>query len=394
MFLIAAGLSAVGCAPPASDDPDGLASWLASDHHIHTQYSLRFDPTTNPPTPLLRTHGFYPVPHQAVMARYFGLAWMVITDHGGRQHSKVNFEQAYPSLLLSRKAIPEVIQFYGVELNAPGAEHASVIVPHTHEESTQILDIESQFDRGSGMGLPRLTDPDADSEQRMLEALEFMRRYTQKPVVIANHPSRTATDGAKYGRYTSAELRGWNDAAPDVAVGMAGAPGHQAGPLIPQGSDKTHVPRGDYPGRPTFGGFDPMTAELGGFWDSMLAEGRRWWITANSDSHRHWTEGGNDFWPGEYSKTFVYASKEGDAILTALRNGRVFVTTGDLISELYIAVSTNSGSAAGIGGELAVFPGEQLTVTIRVQDPDMMNGNGDNPAVNRVDLIAGRESLT
>jgi len=25
------------------------------------------------------------------------------------------------------------------------------------------------------------------------------------------------------------------------------------------------------------GGFDQMTARLGGFWDSMLGEGRRWW---------------------------------------------------------------------------------------------------------------------
>ena len=55
------------------------------------------------------------------------------------------------------------------------------------------------------------------------------------------------------------------------------------------------------------GGFDQMTARLGGFWDSMLGERRRWWITANSDSHIHWTDGGADFWPGEYSKTYVLA---------------------------------------------------------------------------------------
>ena len=41
----------------------------------------------------------------------------------------------------------------------------------------------------------------------------------------------------------------------------------------------------------------------------MLSEGRRWWITANSDSHIHYTEGSIDFWPGEYSKTFVHAEK-------------------------------------------------------------------------------------
>ena len=35
----------------------------------------------------------------------------------------------------------------------------------------------------------------------------------------------------------------------------------------------------------TWGGFDWMTATVGGLWDSLLAEGKPWWITANSDSH-------------------------------------------------------------------------------------------------------------
>ena len=35
----------------------------------------------------------------------------------------------------------------------------------------------------------------------------------------------------------------------------------------------------------TWGGYDWMTATVGGLWDSLLAEGRPWWITANSDSH-------------------------------------------------------------------------------------------------------------
>jgi hypothetical protein len=54
------------------------------------------------------------------------------------------------------------------------------------------------------------------------------------------------------------------------------------------------------------GGFDQMTATLGGLWDSLLGEGRRWWITSTSDSHVNWRDGGSDFWPGEYSKTYVY----------------------------------------------------------------------------------------
>jgi len=121
----------------------------------------------------------------------------------------------------------------------------------------------------------------------------------------------------------------------------------------------------------------------------MLGEGRRWWITANSDSHIHWTEGGEDFWPGEYSKTYVLAEKNHADILDGIRSGRVFVTTGDLVSELWVEVSAGDASA-GIGGELTIGENSDLTVTIRFLDPDIQNAKGDNPSVNRVDLITGQ----
>ena len=66
-----------------------------------------------------------------------------------------------------------------------------------------------------------------------------------------------------------------------------------------------------------------MTARVGGFWDSMNSENRKWWITANSDSHVHHSEGGSDFWPGEYSKAYVWAEKTHDSIIDGVRNGRM-----------------------------------------------------------------------
>ena len=38
----------------------------------------------------------------AVMARRLGLDWMVATDHGGPNHSKVSHDHSYPELLESR----------------------------------------------------------------------------------------------------------------------------------------------------------------------------------------------------------------------------------------------------------------------------------------------------
>ena len=357
--------------------------WLAGDHHIHSRFSVGWDDTTNPPTPIIGGDAIYPIPMNALMARYYGLSWMVSTDHGGPLHSKVNLEQAYPELVMSREVVPEVIQFYGMEFDTPGADHSSLIIPHSHDEADHLHHLESQFNRRE----PFPSDSTWDTEPRMIEALQAMDGLSPKPVVIANHPSRSARGFRKYGRYDPEEFRNWNDTAPEIAVGMAGAPGHQAVAINKDGSPRMGR-RGGYRLFPTMGGFDQMTAVVGGFWDSMLGEGRHWWITANSDSHVHWKEGGADFWPGEYSKTYVWAEKNHDDILDGIRNGRVFVTLGDLISELYVTVSA-AGNSVDIGGDLSFPAGEEVDITIRFLDPDALNAAGQNPSVSRVDLIMG-----
>ena len=373
------------CLAACSSQPVDPREWLAGDHHIHSQYSTGWDSKTNPPTPIIGGDAIYPTPKNAQMARQFALAWMVTTDHGGPNHARVNREQAYPELLTSRQQIPEVVQFYGIELNTPAGDHSSLIIPHSHDEAQVLEELESRFDRAETY------PPDAarNTEDKMIEALSAMRQLARPPVVIANHPSRSATAYGEYGLYEPRELRRWNDTAPDIAIGMAGAPGHQAIAL----SSNPEIPeqfraRGGYGQHPTLGGFDQMTAVVGGFWDSMLGEGRRWWITANSDSHVHYSEGGIDFWPGEYSKTFVLAAKTHDSILTNLRAGHAFVTTGDLINGMEFSVSANTRSAT-IGEQLTVAAGTQLTVRLAFSDPNTNNAAGRNPKVARVDLIAG-----
>lgn len=378
-------------------------TWLAGDHHVHSHFSTGWDYEVNPPAPIVGGDAINPIPTNAALARDYGLSWMVTTDHGGPNHSKLNRDQAYPELIKSRKDVPEVIQFYGLELNSPGADHSSLIIPHTHDEQHVLFKLEHSFDNREAFPL----DGSRDTEAKMLEALKIMGDLPAPPLVIANHPSRSAGDYGQYGMYEPAELRRWNNTAPHVAVGMAGAPGHQAIALADFGSgSKTtksksekaldprmkaileNKPRGGYHGYPTLGGFDQLTARVGGFWDSMLGEGRRWWITSNSDFHRHYTQQGIDFYPGEYSKTYVFAEKNHDDILLALRSGRVFVTLGDLVSEVDVTLKQAEQEAA-MGGELTVDAGSNVLVEIRVRDPAGNNANNDRPAVNRIDLIAG-----
>lgn len=362
--------------------------WLPGDHHIHSEFSADYEP--NPaspqtaPIPLLGKDGRYSIAKNAQMARQFGLRWMVSTDHGGPNHSKLNYEQAWPEVNKARAAVPEMLIFYGMEFDTPAGDHSSLIIPFTGDERDQLRSIESGFSKRE----PWPADKAWDSEGRMIDALKMMRDQKAPPVLIANHPSRSATAPFAWGQYTPAEFRNWNDTAPRVAIGMEGAPGHQAGAIKPDGSPDPTGNRGGYGRAPTLGGFDQMTATLGGFWDSMLAEGRRWFITATSDSHSNWRDGGNDFWPGEYSKTYVQARPDHGDIVDGLRSGRIFVTTGDLVSEVDVIVSS-SGRSVGIGGTIKARKGQPLTVTIRLRDPAAPNAGGRAPGVARVDLITG-----
>jgi len=363
--------------------------WQAGDHHVHSWYSVSLKPSADPSQPpelIIAGDANNPIATNAAMAAKHGLSWMVATDHGGPNHAKLNRDRAYPELERSRVATPGVLQFWGMELDTPAAEHSSVIVPHTAGERDALFGVESRYNRRE----PWPADPARDQEAFMLEALRHMSSLPQPPILIANHPSRTATAVGQYGLLSPGELRAWNDTAPKVAIGMEGAPGHQASGMKPDGQSDPEGFRGAYATSPTMGGFDQMTARVGGFWDSMLGEGRRWWITSTSDSHRHYTTGGGDFWPGEYSKTYVKAAHTYDDVLDGLRNGRVFVTLGDLVSEVEVTALTADGRRmAEIGGTLQVDEGSDVTIVIRVRDPAGRNFGGRTPSVSRIDLIGG-----
>lgn len=73
--------------------------------------------------------------------------------------------------------------------------------------------------------------------------------------------------------------------------------------------------------------------------------------------------------------------------------GRVFVTTGDLISELFVSATTIAGETAGIGGTLRLRAGDDVTIVIRIRDPDGENAHGDSPTVGRVGLIKGHPHM-
>ena len=369
--------------------------WLAGDSHVHSHWSPGYDRTADPPAPIRGGDAIYSTPQNARMAEKFGLQWMVTTDHGGPNHSKFNLSQAYPELKQSRALVPNVIQFYGMELNLPGMDHHTLIIPRVEDEAAMLAEIESRFD--SAEAWPR--DPSRNTEAARVAALTYINRLPSLPLLFANHPSRSAKGLGQYGLDEPWEFRQNLDTAPEAYRGMEGGPGHQAGALAFDGStrrDQFGVPtgnRGSYsnPGARTLGGFDQMTAVVGGLWDTLLGEGRRFWIVATSDSHVNHSEPdrrGSDFWPGQFHKTYVLGRKTHDGILDGLRMGRIFVVAGDLISSLEVEAGSGS-QRARLGETLRVAKGANVDVTVRFRGPAGPNHNGDTPVVRRVDLIAG-----
>jgi hypothetical protein len=374
---------------------DADRRWLAGDSHIHSHWSPDYDETKNPPEPIVGADGRYSTPANARKAREYGLSWMVTTDHGGPNHAKLNLERAYAELRTSRTLEPEVLQFYGMELNMPGMDHHTLIIPNSSDEAMVLHEIEHQFD--SLEIWPR--DPSRNSEALGRRALEHMNNLPRLPIVFANHPSRSAKGIGQYGLSEPREFRNHNDFAPNVYRGMEGAPGHQAGSLAADGTPKRGSDgrpagfRGAYgnAGAHTMGGFDQMTAIVGGLWDAMLGEGRHFWILATSDSHVNYADPvrpGSDFWPGQYQKTYVRAVRSYEGVLDGLRDGRIFAVSGDLVKELDVE-ATSAKRSASIGGTLPIEKGQDVNVTVTFRDPDTSNANGDNPNVTRVDLIVG-----
>jgi PHP domain-containing protein len=424
--LASAGAGQAAATPQPTNQWGVPQRWYAGDHHIHTQYS---------------GDGQYPVSAQVAKAKKHGLDWMVITDHGGVAHQKFSIDQVTPDIEKARRANRDILVYQGLEWNIPGAEHATVFLPPDRDTVDILRAFEAGYDGGvlstpvanGGKGLiARATS--ADGEPYALAALRYLESQvlsgrTEIALMFANHPARRGVDSPH-------ELRGWRDAAPGVAVGMEGAPGHQAAG-IPKSAGGGGRARGYYDSSPgvdshpgyapteaenpyrTYGGFDWMTAKVGGLWDSMLAEGRPWWITSTSDVHQVFDDtttpgaqdyektgsrgapvdsgvkqgGFGDFFPGYYSRTVVGSrSKSYVDIMRGLQSGKVIAVHGRLIDGLDLrvrALGEGDGRGVTLGGRTFVKRGGSIEVTIEVTGAGGPNFAGVVPKLAKLDLISG-----
>jgi hypothetical protein len=416
-----------GALPENASPPWERLRFLAGDHHVHSNLS---------------GDGQYEPWQLAAAAAAHGLDWMVLTDHGGVVHAKYGVRLLGPALDLARERSPGLLLYPGLEWNAPGMDHTTVVVPPGADALGVLRDFENRFDGSilTARGvLPRSTadvgEPWALAGLRHLDAMVLAGRVPAA-LALANHPSRLGLDSPH-------ELRGWRNAVPRVAVGMEGAPGHAAA-SVPRSaggrgdvrcyyregpqrdSHAVYAPTVDLDRYRTRGGFDAMTAIVGGVWDSLLAEGLPWSATAASDCHQVYGDrfrpGFGDFratgsygppipttgpqpyadlWPGAYNRTLVgipAATAPADvpvAVLAGLQAGRAVAVTGGLITGLDVRVfAPDAESAAarggtGLGGRLAIRRGERVVLRVGVGLAHQPNAGGEIPRPAFVDVIGG-----
>lgn len=408
-----------GCQAQQSETPN-TGRWLTGDFHNHTYLT----DGSNVPDQVF-AHAFQ-----------FGLDWIANSEHGGAFSRNFDgqswpadtvflgsppagkmwrwqslWRYSYPLVTKARAAWPNKLIVQGYEWNVPGHDHASVaIVGPAEEGGLAIARHEYLFDdKDSGT----TADSYLGTSGKMVEnnhakAMAGIRwldqHYPRNSYFLINHPSR-------WQNYSIGAIRDFHDAAPNVAFGFEGMPGHQKA-----------TQRGHYNGGPfkdsagrditfrarTYGGADYMLAKVGGAWDALLGEGRLFFVFVNSDFHTT----GHDFWPGEYAKNHTYVedlnhdgSYSADELITGLRSGNSFIVQGDLIDELQFSVQCQQqkqkiatdrevlmpqepeiAGTARMGGTLEAKEECDPEMTIRFRSPSK-NNNGNKVAVDHIDLI-------
>lgn len=381
-FLAAAMVGGTVVLAKAGEEHDEKACgpiqcrWVAGDFHTHTYL----------------TDGGRTQEEVALHAFSYGLDWFANSEHGGTS-ARDPFGNPFPKPLPFRwitlkdysfpivqglrAAFPQKGIVQGVEWNVPTHEHASVGI--VTNEPAAISDFEyvcDASDTDTSRGIPKMnkTHADAVACAAMLE-----RNFRETSYFLPNHPSRKQ-------KYTVADFRDFNDAAPHVAFGFEGVPGHQKEPGRGgydnfQQTDPVHLRAR------TYGGADYMIAKVGGLWDALLGEGRRFFAFVNSDFHN--TEG--DFWPGEYAKSYTFVKgNELKSIVDGMRSGNSFIVHGDLINGLRFHAESQ-GLPATMGETLHVGKNAKVEISVAFRSP-AVNNRGVSPRVDHIDLIAGTVS--
>jgi hypothetical protein len=336
--------------------------WLKADTHVHTVFS----------------DGSVTVAEVVDKAATFGCNVIAITDHSDH-NLKGQTDAYFAAIDAARAAHPAMVILAGLEWNIPpwgGDEHAVVLVlPSAERKLATFKERFDDLDTGPGFVLSATSHKPELAAAGLRWLAENATVEGIPPVVMYEHPSRKDDHSIE----NVADVKFWRTVN-DLMVGFSGAPGHQR--AKPLGSYKYK--------EVTIDRWDPAAARIGDAWDTLLGQGLDVWAaSAPSDFHNVDPADLNDYWPGQFSETWMYApSRTAQGVLQALRAGSFFADHGGIVREVELRVRVAGlARAAGAGEVIAAAPATNVSVEVSFRVPERALPEGTN-RIDQVELIA------
>ncbi len=343
----------------------GEGQWIKVETHCHTKFS----------------DGAHTIEEVVAKASEHGCDAVAITDHIDCL-DREDIPGYLAAIDLARRQFPGLLVLVGLEWNIPpsgGDDHATVLFPATMADAATLVEFCEQFDDYSR------EEHDAALTTRGLDWLEDrVGADGVHAVVSLNHPTRKFFDSEEVYDFFI-ELAGPSQ----MLVGFSGAPGHQAGRV-----------NGAYDGKSsTVDRWDPVV-RTGDTWDRLLQSGRDVWAAlAPCDFHRHGGDEWGDYWPGEFSETWVFVPERSPAgVLRGLKAGTCFASHGGIVREAELSVDIEGLDRPAHAGEAVEVPaGTKVRIHFAAQVPQQ-DLFGEPNRIDEVEFItvdeAGAESYS
>ncbi|MFH1377697.1 MAG: hypothetical protein ABIH86_02990 [Planctomycetota bacterium] len=200
----------------------------------------------------------------------------------------------YRDILEARKSNPGFPIFHTGEIEFPIERHTMVIAGPDDDEAGLQRELVKRFDRLRG----------AVGIEKACETMAFIDGWSDKPrFMIFNHPN---SPNVPY----------------DVFERLSAYPSFKVIACYDRGERRA-----------------PQTWDIGSEWDKLLMAGKRIWTRFGSDFHQHFSDGGKDYYPGEFAQDNLYVKDRSyRSIIDAYMSGNYFCTIQRIVSELTLTI--------------------------------------------------------